>query len=186
MNSNFKTGKLKRWNDDKGFGFIGSEENKRDIFIHISALKNMSRRPFIGDSIVYQINTDNNGQQRAVNAKIVGVTKAKVHSRHKYIKRKKANNGLFKLLTIVLILGMMVVFYEKYMKNSNIQKRANTSISSDTIQKQNSVSYSCEGKVYCSEMTSCEEAKYYQNHCFGTKMDGDGDGIPCEKQWCHW
>jgi len=45
--------------------------------------------------------------------------------------------------------------------------------------------YKCEGKVYCSEMTSCEEALFYLNNCPGVKIDGDGDGIPCEKQWCH-
>ena len=44
--------------------------------------------------------------------------------------------------------------------------------------------YSCSGKQHCSQMTSCEEATFYQNNCPGTKMDGDGDGIPCERQLC--
>lgn len=44
--------------------------------------------------------------------------------------------------------------------------------------------YQCLGKVYCSEMTSCEEATFYLRNCPGTKMDGDNDGIPCEGQWC--
>ena len=44
--------------------------------------------------------------------------------------------------------------------------------------------YHCSGKIYCSEMTSCEEAVYYQVNCPNTKMDGDNDGIPCEKEWC--
>jgi hypothetical protein len=44
--------------------------------------------------------------------------------------------------------------------------------------------YKCEGKIYCSEMTSCEEAKFYLKNCPGVKIDGDGDGIPCESQWC--
>jgi hypothetical protein len=44
--------------------------------------------------------------------------------------------------------------------------------------------YTCSGKIYCSEMTSCAEAKFYLQNCPGTKMDGDNDGVPCEKQWC--
>ena len=44
--------------------------------------------------------------------------------------------------------------------------------------------FSCDGRVYCSQMSSCEEAKFFLAHCPGTKMDGDGDGIPCEKQFC--
>lgn len=45
-------------------------------------------------------------------------------------------------------------------------------------------SFRCEGKTYCSEMSSCEEATFYLQHCPGVKMDGDNDGIPCEKQFC--
>jgi excalibur calcium-binding domain-containing protein len=44
--------------------------------------------------------------------------------------------------------------------------------------------YQCDGRVYCSQMTSCEEATWFLQHCPGTKMDGEGDGVPCEKQWC--
>ena len=39
----------------------------------------------------------------------------------------------------------------------------------------------CGGKHYCREMTSCEEAKFYLTQCGLTRLDGDGDGIPCEK-----
>ena len=43
--------------------------------------------------------------------------------------------------------------------------------------------FQCRGKTHCSQMTSCEEAMFYLKNCPGTKIDGDGDGIPCEKQW---
>ncbi|RFO96796.1 calcium-binding protein [Rhodoferax lacus] len=45
-------------------------------------------------------------------------------------------------------------------------------------------SFQCDGRKYCSQMTSCAEAKYFLAHCPGVKMDGDADGIPCEEQWC--
>ena len=44
--------------------------------------------------------------------------------------------------------------------------------------------YRCDGRTYCSQMTSCAEAKFFLAHCPGTKMDGDNDGVPCEQQWC--
>ena len=44
--------------------------------------------------------------------------------------------------------------------------------------------FQCDGRKYCQQMTSCEEAKYFLSHCPGVKMDGDRDGIPCEEQWC--
>lgn len=45
-------------------------------------------------------------------------------------------------------------------------------------------SFRCDGRVHCSQMTSCAEAKYFLRNCPGTKMDGDRNGIPCEQQWC--
>lgn len=43
----------------------------------------------------------------------------------------------------------------------------------------------CDGRIHCSQMKSCAEAKYFLANCPGVKMDGDGDGIPCETQWCN-
>ncbi|NJA04368.1 MULTISPECIES: excalibur calcium-binding domain-containing protein [Methylomonas] len=50
--------------------------------------------------------------------------------------------------------------------------------------ERNAQNFVCDGRVYCSQMRSCEEATYFINHCPDTKMDGDNDGIPCESQWC--
>jgi Excalibur calcium-binding domain len=44
--------------------------------------------------------------------------------------------------------------------------------------------FTCDGRTMCFQMTSCEEATYFQKNCPGTKMDGDGDGVPCERQFC--
>jgi endonuclease YncB( thermonuclease family) len=44
--------------------------------------------------------------------------------------------------------------------------------------------YRCDGRTYCSQMSSCEEATWFLQHCPGVKMDGNRDGVPCEKQWC--
>ena len=44
--------------------------------------------------------------------------------------------------------------------------------------------FKCDGRVYCSQMTSCEEAMFFLENCPNVKMDGGGDGVPCERQWC--
>jgi hypothetical protein len=38
----------------------------------------------------------------------------------------------------------------------------------------------CDGREYCGQMNSREEAVFFINNCPNTKMDGDRDGIPCE------
>lgn len=39
---------------------------------------------------------------------------------------------------------------------------------------------SCGEKTYCTQMNSCEEAKFYLNTCGLERLDADGDGTPCE------
>ena len=41
--------------------------------------------------------------------------------------------------------------------------------------------FTCAGKRRCGEMTSCEEAKFYLTQCGVGSLDGNKDGVPCEK-----
>jgi cold shock CspA family protein len=72
-------GKLVRWIDEKGFGFIKPENGKNDLFIHISAIKS-NRKPIIGDIILYETSIDTKGKQHAINAIIEGVSQPLVLS----------------------------------------------------------------------------------------------------------
>lgn len=54
----------------------------------------------------------------------------------------------------------------------------------DFLSEASSSQFSCDGREYCSQMTSCEEAMLFLRNCPGVKMDGNNDGIPCERQWC--
>lgn len=40
--------------------------------------------------------------------------------------------------------------------------------------------YRCDGRTYCSQMTSCDEARFFLRNCPGAKMDGNNDGVPCD------
>ncbi|GFO71425.1 hypothetical protein BJAS_P0894 [Bathymodiolus japonicus methanotrophic gill symbiont] len=68
------TGAIAAWKDDRGFGFIRTESDNKedDVFIHISSLNNMSRRPRVGDIIHYDL-IEENGKTKASNAIIEGV-----------------------------------------------------------------------------------------------------------------
>ncbi len=45
--------------------------------------------------------------------------------------------------------------------------------------------YRCDGRQHCSQMNSCEEARFFLRNCPNTKMDGDHDGVPCERKCRH-
>jgi endonuclease YncB( thermonuclease family) len=40
--------------------------------------------------------------------------------------------------------------------------------------------FQCGSKTWCREMVSCEEARFHLESCGLARLDGDGDGIPCE------
>ncbi len=169
-------GKLIRWNGDKGFGFIKSESFKGDIFIHISALKSMSRKPRQGDLIYFDVVADKNGKERAENARIEGVsTKRNISFRSK--------NSSFKFYVILLILVGMVGSYvfQAFSAGSNPAPNLLKSI----FEKEDFTGFSCQGKQHCSQMNSCKEARFYLKNCPNVKLDGNHDGVPCERQWCN-
>jgi len=41
--------------------------------------------------------------------------------------------------------------------------------------------FTCGSKRYYRDMTSCEEARFYLERCGLTRLDGDGDEVPCEE-----
>ena len=41
--------------------------------------------------------------------------------------------------------------------------------------------YYCRGKQFCRQMISCAEALFYLKNCEVKRLDGDEDGVPCEK-----
>lgn len=209
-------GVLVRWNDEKGFGFIQPEKNAaQDVFIHISVLKKMARKPIVGDSILFQTEVQNDGKRKAVIASIEGVavvaasatprSYSHVQSRnesfnnknkaHYHSPRKSSFNTIIPLLIIVAIVIFGFKQYQEFneapaidevpvLTNEDTQPMPMYETKART-QATATPSFQCEaGKTHCSHMSSCAEATFYIQHCPNTQMDGNGDGIPCERQWC--
>lgn len=91
---------------------------------------------------------------------------------------------MFRLLVIAALLFGAWKGSEHY-QAKNLAGRAPASAPfSLTSASRPSASFSCDGRKYCSQMTSCQEATYFLKNCPGVKMDGNNDGVPCEQQWC--
>jgi uncharacterized membrane protein YsdA (DUF1294 family)/cold shock CspA family protein len=72
MKTSLRSGKLKKWKDDRGFGFIQPVDGSQEIYLHISEIKNSTRRPKENDTIYYYTIVDSDGKTRACNAFILG------------------------------------------------------------------------------------------------------------------
>lgn len=53
-------------------------------------------------------------------------------------------------------------------------------VSAPAVAAGTSVPPTCGAKRYCREMSSCEEARFFLTRCGLARLDGDGDGVPCE------
>jgi uncharacterized membrane protein YsdA (DUF1294 family)/cold shock CspA family protein len=65
-------GKITRWNDERGFGFISWHGDGRSVFVHIKAFSGGSRRPKVGDIVYYEMAEDKNGKSRAEKVRFAG------------------------------------------------------------------------------------------------------------------
>ncbi|QDF74075.1 MULTISPECIES: excalibur calcium-binding domain-containing protein [Shewanella] len=199
-------GTLVRWNDDKGFGFIKpNTPNAQDIFIHISALKQMARKPVVGDEIIYQRQQQSDGKFKAVKASIEGVAvvsgvvsgrantpkpkpaSSRDRTPSPHYSHRRSSSLLQRVIFIVLLVSIGSFGFKQYQALNATPINSYEELPAIEAQEWQPVTpkFRCEaGKTHCSQMRSCEEATYYNRNCPGTQMDGDGDGIPCERQWC--
>ncbi len=61
------SGKIKWFNSTKGYGFIVDDDNSKDVFVHISAMKSAGIESLDeGDEVTYEIE-ENNGKTNAIN-----------------------------------------------------------------------------------------------------------------------
>lgn len=184
-------GTLNKWFDNKGFGFITEAKGSSDIFIHITAFSDgIPRRPQVGDVVFYYKTTDKSGKTKAVDAIIEGlepvVTKQRTRPKPtgRYEGTKSGLTSL--LLCLVVTIGALTSAYLGFMpKTDRSAPPPETGVSlTESPQTRQSPQFNCSGKTRCNQMTSCAEATFYLRNCPNTQIDGDGDGIPCERQFC--
>lgn len=173
-------GTLTKWNDDRGFGFISPAGGGDELFVHISAFPRDGRRPMPGEIVSYEVEAGSDGKTRAVKIMRPGRKATARTERHRN-ESKSAN--VAQVAIAVLLIGFLAGYAWKRLKP---QSATPTAATTATIAESTGDSpFKCDGRTMCSQMTSCEEARYFVRHCPDTKMDGNNDGEPCEQQWCN-
>ncbi len=111
-------------------------------------------------------------------------------SRHRAGPRRESSGLGSKVVVAMLLFGGAAFAYQKFaalqiptVDMSEIQS-SRTAVAPPTAPVAAN-KYVCDGRQHCSQMRSCEEATWFIRNCPNTKMDGEGDGIPCEQQHCN-
>ena len=133
---------------------------------------------------------DKNGKTKAVNATIEGAAPVKrtrsPKPKQSYKSRSSKSGWKFIMLCLVLLIGIGSTLYKRVQSTGGQILSSSfkvTNFIGSFRSSNSSQQYTCSGKTHYSQMTSCAEAKFYIRNCPGTKIDGDG--IPCERQWCN-
>jgi cold shock CspA family protein len=174
-------GTLTKWNDDRGFGFITPAKQDGDLFVHISAFPRDGTRPRLNELISFEIEAGPDGKRRAVRVMRPGPPRVeRAAGARPSLRPASALGGA---LTLAAVIGLGAYGYSQFTRRTSaVESTAGTAPDQSTSPLSN---YSCDGRTACSEMSSCAEATYFIRNCPNTKMDGDGDGVPCESQWCN-
>jgi hypothetical protein len=100
-----------------------------------------------------------------------------------------------KIIVLVILVALGWKGYERYDKNlKQVEKTPERLFDAEDkveiplevdLKPSGQSGFACDGRTYCSQMKSCKEAEYFLAHCPNVKMDGNNDGIPCERQWCN-
>lgn len=81
-----KQGHIKKWQDDKGFGFIETAAGE-SVFFHVSAFK-AQRRPEVGEQVVFTVTQDNQGRLQAREVQELSFVQQKMAQKNSQIRRR--------------------------------------------------------------------------------------------------
>lgn len=187
-------GKLKQWNDDRGFGFIAPNDGGPEVFVHVSAFPRDGIRPRIGERLSFEIETGADGKKQAKRLLCHDrTTVGQAAQRARPPRRAEKPGGtswLGRLLPALLIAVVGYYGYNTYLQRQQIATsvdpapRLETAVPRNATPEPAAQSFRCDGRQHCNQMRSCAEAEYFLRHCPDVKMDGDHDGRPCETGPC--
>jgi uncharacterized membrane protein YsdA (DUF1294 family)/cold shock CspA family protein len=66
-----RQGKIAKWNDERGFGFISSSEGGDSVFVHISSIPRSDRRPSVNEVVSYTLAFDSHGRPQANDVRFI-------------------------------------------------------------------------------------------------------------------
>ncbi len=189
-------GQLKKWNADRGFGFVVAEHGDQLIFVHVSTFPRDGRLPSVGEALSFEIELDKDGRKRAARVRRPGAELYADSRRDQRVvptggrTRRRSESSPFasRLVTLLVVAGLGWYAYAQYSERVPPAPAASKSLISAPAPAADppaSSTFQCDGRQHCSQMTSCTEAKLFLKNCPGMKMDGDRDGIPCEDQLCN-
>ncbi|MFA5243417.1 MAG: cold shock domain-containing protein [Sulfuricella sp.] len=181
-------GTLTKWNDDRGFGFITPSQGGPEVFVHISAFPKGYQRPKLGEQLTFEIEVAEDGKKKAKN--ILYPSRPVVRPiRQSDLRNRREKKSLVGQIIPLIVVGALVAYgYNRFNHHTppetDVAAQTYEAVTLQSNKQETSISFQCDGRTHCSQMTSCAEATFFLRNCPNVQMDGNNDGVPCEQQWC--
>lgn len=177
-------GTLVKWNEERGFGFISPAQAGEELFVHVSAFPRDGERPRVGELISFETEAAPNGKLRAIRVMRPGRQRLPQGSRRSG-SDARSTRPAGAVLAVLALVAIAAYGYSSFISPALDARSVQATPDPRTAAPAPSTTFRCDGRRMCSQMRSCEEARYFHQHCPDTSMDGNNDGEPCERQWCN-
>jgi len=120
-------GKIIKWDDDKGFGFILPTDSQKNIFVHIKSFTDRNVRPVENQNVTYTVQNNNDGKgnsainvsrstdnpirSRTNSSNVKNVIPKNKRSNKNNIPLDQKSTHSIPILYIIFILGFMVFLF---------------------------------------------------------------------------
>lgn len=98
-------GKIIKWNDEKGFGFVVPKGGSQQVFVHARGFSNRQRRPLVDAVVSYELGSDTQGRCCATDVRYADEKQATIELRISIVPM------LLALLFSTLLAGMVWLGY---------------------------------------------------------------------------
>ena len=139
-----RQGKIAKWNDERGFGFISSSEGY-SVFVHISSLPRSDRRPSVNQAVSYTLAFDSHGRPQANEVRFIVGTRSASPTRRipavpitfaiSFLAAVTAlvASGRLEMSWLVLYYGASIITYGIYARDKTAAQNAGWRVPESTL-----------------------------------------------------
>ena len=129
-------GRIAKWNDERGFGFISPSKGGGSVFVHISSFPRSDRRPSVNEAVSYTLAFDSHGRPQANDVRFVVRTRSASPTRRipaapitfavsfLVAVTALAASGRLEMSWLVLYYGASIITYGVYARDKTAARNA--------------------------------------------------------------
>lgn len=105
------SGTLKKWNDERGFGFLEADDTRVEIFVHVKSFASSAGRPQVGETFFFDVVPGPAGKPRATKVEPVKAVRTRTDGQRESPRRRASAAALVALPGFVIAYAVAVYLW---------------------------------------------------------------------------